>query len=744
MDSDKTSKQDFGYTFFATALYLAVFMVDSVTPRDFEVWLLYFLPILLNFPVRARNVFLLSFAATVLIVVGFFVSLAEGKSYFLIINRILGIGLLWFAGFRMKQRIFVEERLRESESRYRAIFELAGAGAIEVDPRTNCFLRVNSSFCRLTGYSVEELERMTYVDLTFPADRERDKNNFPRLVRGDIPAYDTEKRYVRKDGTVIWVRISATMVRDAQGMAQRTVGIVLDINDLQLGHEALNRERMLLQTIFNTVPVMFTLYEPKIRKMQLNAQFVKVLGWTSTDADSPDFLAKIIPDPRHRHEIEEFMHSLTPGYRDITVTAKDGSRVETSWANVALPDGRQVGIGFDIRARKRAEESLRRAEEHLRLAVEAGKEGTWDYDPVSGIVVLGSRAREILGLPLNAPITFEMVLQAVYSVDSEHVQRSLNHAFLPSSDGNFTSEYRVFHPDGTLHWVNERGKVYFSGDGRERKAYRFIGIVRDVTDSKRAEEILQRDKETFETLVRERSKKLFEAQRELDRSRRLSDIGQLAATIAHELRNPLTAIDLAGASIRRKACDPAVTASSENIRKKVGESNRIIDDLLCFTRMRAPVFEDVPVFELLKECVKVAGERYPESRFHVDADLGSLVGITIRADAEQLSRVFANLLNNAFESIPASREGHVSVKARADAGRVVVIVTDNGSGMTEQTREKLFEPFFTTKSSGTGLGLPVVSQIVRMHKGSVSVDSQAGTGTKMTVILPMDSDSRHE
>jgi PAS domain S-box-containing protein len=418
------------------------------------------------------------------------------------------------------------------------------------------------------------------------------------------------------------------------------------------------------------------------------------------------------------------------------MTGKGGLKIQTSWANVALPDGRRVGIGLDIRERKRSEAALRRAAEHLELAIEAGDEGTWDYDFDNKVFFLGAHSRKILGISPDEPMTDEKFYAIVHPDDRERVRRAVRAVLSPASDGVYNAEFCILRRDGAIRWINARGQVYFQGAGVRKRPARFIGINRDITDRKQAEEILKRDKETFERLVKERSDKLVDAQRELDRSRRLSDIGKLAATIAHELRNPLAAIDLAGASIRRKAQNPSVEKSSENIRKKVGESNRIIDDILYFTRMRAPAFEDVNIYELLRESMKTAKARHPDPRLHVEPDIEPLRGAVIHADADHLREVFANLLNNALEAIPEAEEGLVRVTGSFDGNTLEVSVHDNGAGISAESQERLFEPFFSTKKKGTGLGLSVVSQIVKMHKGTITVDSEPGKGTTMTVRIP--------
>ena len=132
-----------------------------------------------------------------------------------------------------------DPRLRESEEDYRAVFELAGVGVAQADPRTGRFLRVNPEFCEITGYSSEELLGMTFSQITHPEDREEDLESFKQVVRGDAPEYETEKRYVRKDGRVVWVHVDARITRDAEGQPLRTVTVVRDITEYKRAENGL-------------------------------------------------------------------------------------------------------------------------------------------------------------------------------------------------------------------------------------------------------------------------------------------------------------------------------------------------------------------------------------------------------------------------------------------------------------------------------------------------------------------------
>jgi PAS domain S-box-containing protein len=132
-----------------------------------------------------------------------------------------------------------EEVLRTSEADYRAMFELAGAGTVKADPATGRFLRVNRKMCEITGYSSEELLDMTFPEITHPDDREEDFDRFRRMIRGETREYASEKRYVRKDGSVVWVSVNAVVIRDAAGRPLHTVATIQDVTERKWNEDAL-------------------------------------------------------------------------------------------------------------------------------------------------------------------------------------------------------------------------------------------------------------------------------------------------------------------------------------------------------------------------------------------------------------------------------------------------------------------------------------------------------------------------
>jgi len=260
------------------------------------------------------------------------------------------------------------------------------------------------------------------------------------------------------------------------------------------------------------------------------------------------------------------------------------------------------------------------------------------------------------------------------------------------------------------------------------------GVSFDITEQKKAENTLKRDRETFEKLVEDRSAELSAAQLELVKAKRLSDIGTLAATVAHELRNPLAAINVAVANIKRKAANPLLDGHLNTISKKVFESDQIINNLLFFSRIRNPRMENTAICDIIEECVEITAHGFKKD-IALKKSLSALRNITVSADPTQLKEVFVNVLNNAHDAVPESG-GKIEIRTAAGPDCITVLFKDNGTGIEEQDLARAFEPFFTTKAKGTGLGLVVSLQIISLHNGEINIESKVGRGTSVTVKLP--------
>ncbi len=258
------------------------------------------------------------------------------------------------------------------------------------------------------------------------------------------------------------------------------------------------------------------------------------------------------------------------------------------------------------------------------------------------------------------------------------------------------------------------------------------GLLSDMEKRRRQE--LQRTAEELGKVYGE-LQATFEQVRRADR---LSAIGQLAAGLAHEIRNPLASIDGAAEVIEAGASGEVKAETLRIIRQECVRLNRLLAGLLDFARPRPPEWRDVVVREVLDSVVELVRHSAGKNvRFETRApeDLP-----TLRCDREQLAQVVMNLALNAAQAMPGG--GTVRLSAAPDAGGVLIAVADEGEGISGEQIERIFEPFFTTKVSGTGLGLAVVQQIVVRHGGTVKATRNDGRGMTFAIHLPHSPESR--
>jgi signal transduction histidine kinase len=236
---------------------------------------------------------------------------------------------------------------------------------------------------------------------------------------------------------------------------------------------------------------------------------------------------------------------------------------------------------------------------------------------------------------------------------------------------------------------------------------------------------------------------------ELRRTRALSAVGQITATVAHELYNPIGAVKLNLDLLEMQISgDGELTQTVGRLRRGVEHLSTIVMDLRHLTRTRDPEPQTTDMNKLLDEVVELASDRLQRSRIRIDRNYSTQLPAG-EYDPQQLRKVFLNLLINAVEASPQNsgvelRTHYVSgngapapAKSNGAEGALVVSVVDRGVGMTAETRRRLFEAFYTTKRNGTGLGMMITREIVKKHGGKIEVESEEGKGTTVSVYLPV-------
>ncbi len=247
------------------------------------------------------------------------------------------------------------------------------------------------------------------------------------------------------------------------------------------------------------------------------------------------------------------------------------------------------------------------------------------------------------------------------------------------------------------------------------------------------EEKLEAYSKNLEQTVEQRTNQLLEAQSKLVKSERLAAIGEVAAMVGHDLRNPLTGINGAVFYLKKKLppnLEPEALQMLDVIERDIQYANAIITDLMDYSReLKLELSETTPK-RVIAESISLV--KIPKDIRIVDA---SETFPTILIDVGKMQRVFANFIKNAIEAMP--KGGELSIKSRTMDGMVEFKIADCGCGISSEVLEKMWMPFFTTKAKGMGLGLAICKGIIDAHEGKVCVESTIGQGTAFTVTLPI-------
>ncbi|MBW2311294.1 MAG: PAS domain S-box protein [Deltaproteobacteria bacterium] len=227
-----------------------------------------------------------------------------------------------------------------------------------------------------------------------------------------------------------------------------------------------------------------------------------------------------------------------------------------------------------------------------------------------------------------------------------------------------------------------------------------------------------------------------ELKREVERNRRLASIGRLAAGIAHEIRNPLSSIKGFATYFRERYRDvPEDQKTAEIMIQEVERLNRVIGQLLEFARPMKLNKKEANIHEVITYSLKMVQKQAQDRGIAISTNLSPEI-VDVSIDTDRISQVLLNLYLNAIEAMDQGGVLHIDSSLDEESGTVTIVVSDTGAGIKREDLAHVFDPYFTTKQSGTGLGLAIVHRIIEAHRGEVRIESEPGTGTRVTIVLP--------
>jgi PAS domain S-box-containing protein len=528
----------------------------------------------------------------------------------------------------------------------------------------------------------------------------------------------------RKDtGTSVLVTYTGVRVYDRNKECINMVFTMRDVTVQKHLEEQLHREHELLQTIYDSIPVMLTIYDPSKLTFQVNKFLEQVTGWINEEMGQSDAMEKVYPDPAYRALVSEYVKSLQPGFKDLIMTGKCGEKIESSWANIQLADGRQVGIGLDIRERKRSEEELRLAYSRLRTL--------FDHR-ISGIGILFARA--------DGEITEanDFFLQMLGYTREEFQSGLVNWKTLTPPEWDTTDKTALtqLQERGVsetlekeyLHCNGKRVPVLVVGALMPGTANDILAFVMDITERKIAEKELV-----------ERANKLAEANRNLE---------SFSYSVSHDLRNPLHTIKGICEFFHDEYghIDERCREYLRLIDVAVDKANTLISNILRLSRISQQeiVVQQVDLSEIALMLIKELRQKEPHRE--VEVSIGD--NLIVTGDRMLLTIALSNLLENAWKYTGKTKQpliefdsiSHCAINDHQSSAFKQFFVRDNGVGFAMKYAYKLFKAFQRLHTErdfpGTGVGLTIVEQVIKKHGGRVWAESEIGKGSTFYFTIP--------
>lgn len=380
-----------------------------------------------------------------------------------------------------------EAALRESQFRLQAILDSSRARMFIKDVE-GCYLQINREFERRFNLRSEEILGRTDAEIFPPEQAAIFRTNDIEVVRAGKPV---EFEEIVQNGDVLHTSIVHKFpLRDAIGKVYAICGIVVDITERKRAEDDLRKQKEILQTIFDHIPVMINFVDKDGRIKLVNREWERTLGWSFAElqTQNQDLFAVCYPDLQDRQRVHAFVAASAGDWGDFRPTVKSGKVIDTTWAVVRLLDGSSIGIGMDITERKRAEVTLRDGEERFRQVVENIHEVFWMTDiGKTRMLYISPGYERIWGH--SCKDLYESPRLWVEAIHPDDRDRVLTHATTRQAAGEYNEEYRIVRPDGSVRWIRDRAFPVKDKDGEVR---RIVGIAEDVTERKGTEEELRK------------------------------------------------------------------------------------------------------------------------------------------------------------------------------------------------------------------------------------------------------------
>jgi PAS domain S-box-containing protein len=626
------------------------------------------------------------------------------------------------------ERKRAEGALREREAKIRRLVDSNIIG-IFFSGLKGRILETNDAFLNLVGHDRDDLVsgRIRWTDLTPPEWRERDRRALAELSSNTI-ARPYEKEFFRKDGSRVPVLIGGALFEEG---GNEGVAFVLDLTERKRAEEALREREAKIRRLVDSNIIGIFVWDFDGRILEANDEFLRMVSYDREDLVSGRIRwAELTPPDwrdRNNARIEQQKSSGRFEPFEKEFTRKDGSRVPVLIGGATFEEGGSQGVAFvlDLTERKRAEEALRESEYKLRQIIETVPSHLWSANPDFEPTRLNQRLLDYFGM---RPEDFKHGgWQAfLHPDDLPETAKAISHAVQTGT--YFQVVHRLRRADGEFRWHDARGEPMRD---RQGNIIQWYGLSFDIDEAKKAEDRLRRS-EAY----------LADAQLELAHANRVATVGQLTASITHEVNQPITAAVTYALAARRwlSAKPPNFHEVDDALSLIVKEGNRageVVGRIRALIK-KAPARKDaVAINDVILEVIALTRTEAANNSVSVRTQLAE--GLPpVQGDRVQLQQVLLNLILNAIEAMRdvGEEERELLISSRNEPDGVSVEVRDSGPGFAPAALDRVFEAFYTTKPGGLGLGLSICRSIIEAHNGRLWASPNAPGGAIFGFIVP--------
>jgi PAS domain S-box-containing protein len=628
--------------------------------------------------------------------------------------------------------------LQPNKERFRAIFQQAFLGVAQVVSKTGGFLLINQKHADILGYAVEEMEHLTFQEITHPDDLQEDLDNMQRLLNGKIREFSMEKRYYHKAGSIVWVNLMVFPMWEIGETPSFHIAVVDDITERKRTEEALRESEEKYRSLIHKIQAAVIVHDHDTRIIACNIKAEELMGLTRDQLMGETaistkwqfFNSGGEKMPVQEYPVNQVMVTRQP-QKDIVIGIHRPGNRDPVWALVyadPLFDDKghlkQVIVTFvDITDRKQMEERLRKSTHNLSEAQKLAQVGSWDWNLQTNEIEWSHEVYHIFGVdPEHFRPRIDSLMKRFHPDDRKKNKELIKR--LNANKESYSFEARILLPDGTVREVISTAQGRYDN---EEQLIRVLGTVHNITDRKQAEE-----------------EKRIALEFAANQSRRAL-IGRVAGKMAHDFNNVLMGI-MGNAQLAIMDCD------DENIRVKLERINEfalrggdITSTLISYSIDQEPKQTYFKIENKIELVLKMIEKDLAE----IKVSRNYKPGIPeLLADPGMIQDALVNIIQNSIHAMSKVTNPMLNLKAYSQDGKVYVEVEDNGCGIPKEHQDSVYTPAFTLKGShdetesykfgitGTGYGMSNAKKyIVEKHKGKITLESEFGKGTRITIAL---------